>query len=209
MPRTRSRPRTEARFQEAVLELLAEDGCAGLGVNAVAQRAGADKVLIYRYFGDLDGLLSRVAESRPWLPEPSEVLGAACSSPEEASAEAFLRRACAAVVRHIEADAATRQALFWRRTGNNALTGRFSTLWRIFWEELADGASRGLDYDERADWREACALAALLAEAEVAKEALGPAAYARAANGLRLSKEVPAAPVDPADEEERLPTNLL
>ena len=61
MSPTRSRPKTEEKFQNAVLKLIADEGCGSLGINSVAQVAGADKVLIYRYFGDFKGLLQRVA----------------------------------------------------------------------------------------------------------------------------------------------------
>ena len=33
------------------------------GINAIARQAGCDKVLIYRYFDNLDGLLQRVADN--------------------------------------------------------------------------------------------------------------------------------------------------
>jgi AcrR family transcriptional regulator len=55
--RARDREATEARLVEALEKVLSRDGFRGLGVNAVAREAGVDKVLIYRYFGDLDGLI--------------------------------------------------------------------------------------------------------------------------------------------------------
>jgi AcrR family transcriptional regulator len=61
-----NREETTERILEAGLALLAEEGFAALGVNTLARRAGADKQLIYRYFGGLDGVLAalgqRVAE---------------------------------------------------------------------------------------------------------------------------------------------------
>ena len=48
---------TKQRLLGAVGEVLVERGYAGIGVNAIAKKAGVDKVLIYRYFNDLDGLL--------------------------------------------------------------------------------------------------------------------------------------------------------
>jgi AcrR family transcriptional regulator len=59
---------TRRRILDAALELIAESGFSAFGVNALATRAGADKVLIYRYFGGLDGVIAALAE-RPelWL----------------------------------------------------------------------------------------------------------------------------------------------
>ena len=59
----RNRPATERRLIHAVEKLLARGGFGVLGPSAVAREAGVDKMLIYRYFGDLDGLVSAVAKS--------------------------------------------------------------------------------------------------------------------------------------------------
>jgi AcrR family transcriptional regulator len=60
--RERNREATEAKLLEAVGGLIAEEGFGVIGINAIARRANVDKVLIYRYFGGLPGLLSTYAE---------------------------------------------------------------------------------------------------------------------------------------------------
>lgn len=57
-PQRRDREATEQRIVDAAARVLARDGAAGFGINAVAAEAGADKKLIYRYFGDLGGVLA-------------------------------------------------------------------------------------------------------------------------------------------------------
>lgn len=74
-PRTRDRAATEERLLAAVGEVLAREGFAGLGVNAVAKQAGVDKVLIYRYFGGLPELLRSWGESGRFWPRVSDLLG--------------------------------------------------------------------------------------------------------------------------------------
>ena len=59
----RDRPATERRLIHAVEKLLVRGGFGVLGPSAVAREAGVDKMLIYRYFGNLDGLVSAVAKS--------------------------------------------------------------------------------------------------------------------------------------------------
>lgn len=49
---------TAARLVEAGFVVLAAEGLAGFGVNAVARAAGCDKKLIYRYFDGPEGLLT-------------------------------------------------------------------------------------------------------------------------------------------------------
>ena len=60
---SKSRLQTEQRILDAVGQLLLEQGYPAVGVNAIARRAGCDKVLIYRYFGGFDELLLAFAET--------------------------------------------------------------------------------------------------------------------------------------------------
>lgn len=53
----RDREMTEDKLINAVGELIVEDGFESLGVRKVAERAGVNKTLIYRYFESLDGLI--------------------------------------------------------------------------------------------------------------------------------------------------------
>lgn len=49
------------RILAALGRMIVRDGLLSVGVNALAREAGCDKVLIYRYFGDLDGLYDAFA----------------------------------------------------------------------------------------------------------------------------------------------------
>ncbi len=53
----RDKEGTKQKFIDAVGSVILRDGFSAVGVNAVSKEAGVDKVLIYRYFNDLDGLL--------------------------------------------------------------------------------------------------------------------------------------------------------
>lgn len=53
----RNRLSTIERIVDAVEEVLTEQGFDGLGINVIAEKATVSKVLIYRYFGGLEGLL--------------------------------------------------------------------------------------------------------------------------------------------------------
>ncbi len=74
------RARTERSLIEAFGDLLAESGFAAVGVRAVAERAGANKTLLYRYFGGLEGLARTYAASIEYWPTLEEAFGA---PPEE------------------------------------------------------------------------------------------------------------------------------
>jgi len=72
--RPRDRAATEERILAAVGEVLARDGFAAIGVNAIAREAGVDKVLIYRYFGGLPELLRAWGASGRFWPSVEELL---------------------------------------------------------------------------------------------------------------------------------------
>jgi len=59
---TRDREKTKSKLIKAVEQVLVQHGAKALGVNAVATQAKIDKALIYRYFGDFNGLLVAFAE---------------------------------------------------------------------------------------------------------------------------------------------------
>jgi AcrR family transcriptional regulator len=75
LPRARDRLATRERVLGAVGRVLARDGFAAIGINAIAREAGVDKVLIYRYFGGLDALLRTWGASGKFWPSVAELLG--------------------------------------------------------------------------------------------------------------------------------------
>lgn len=71
----RDRSATEQRILAAVGTVLAREGFAAIGINAIAREAGVDKVLIYRYFGGLPELLKAWGASGRFWPGVEELLG--------------------------------------------------------------------------------------------------------------------------------------
>ena len=71
----RNRRQTEARLRKAVEDLLVEGGFSALTPSAVGVRAGVNKMLIYRYFGDLPGLVRSVAYADGFFPTFDDLRG--------------------------------------------------------------------------------------------------------------------------------------
>lgn len=71
----RDRQATEEAIIQAFERVVLRDGVQGLGVNAVSQEAGVNKVLIYRYFGDLPGLARHWASNSSFWPSELELIG--------------------------------------------------------------------------------------------------------------------------------------
>jgi len=63
--RSKNRPRdseaTRARILRALGRMIVRDGLSSVGINALAREARCDKVLIYRNFGDLNGVYDAFA----------------------------------------------------------------------------------------------------------------------------------------------------
>ncbi|HBR94459.1 MAG TPA: hypothetical protein DEA90_09875 [Opitutae bacterium] len=224
MPRTRSRPKTEEKFQNAVLKLVADAGCSALGINAVANLAGADKVLIYRYFGNFNGLLQLVAESRQWLPSADELFHSLpLNSPERCEPLAVLHKISDHLVQHVQADKCTHQLVRWRRTRACPLCLRFSEEWHQLWKELSTQLathSSTSNTQQRQQWSHACTLLAFTVEAQLCDEPLDHDCLETLAYGLESLDQLPELENlqklnthedvrPPQLMEESLPTNLL
>lgn len=73
LPRTRNRASTEESIVNAAIGILSDSGFIGLGINPIAQRAGIDKQLIYRYFGGMDGVIAALGKNvGVWLTDAAE-----------------------------------------------------------------------------------------------------------------------------------------
>lgn len=57
---------SEKKLIKAVSIVIEEDGFSKVGINHIARTAGCDKVLIYRYFGGLEGLLAAWAKENDY-----------------------------------------------------------------------------------------------------------------------------------------------
>lgn len=115
-----NREETAERILEAGLALLAEEGFSGLGVNVLARRSGADKQLIYRYFGGMEGLLA--ALGRRVAGRLTAGLGEARAANYADLVEALLL----ALLRHLRADAQYRELRMMEVAAPSAATAGFA-----------------------------------------------------------------------------------
>ena len=118
---TRDKDATKRKILQALGDLIC-DGFDEVGVNRIAERAGVDKVLIYRYFGGLPGLLAAFAHEGDAWPEFEEIMEtapyvAAMLPPEEAGA-----RFVHGFIRELQSRPATQEILRWELVKENDLT---------------------------------------------------------------------------------------
>ncbi len=150
--RGRDRAATEERILAAVGEVLARDGFAAIGVNAIAREAGVDKVLIYRYFGGLDELLRQWGASGRFWPGVDEMLG---SDPQAMLALPVHERYAMFFERFIDALRArplTIEILAAEIVTRNQLTAILETE-REQWGEQVEVSIGGADFQKRPQLR--------------------------------------------------------
>jgi AcrR family transcriptional regulator len=112
----RDRFETRAAILRSAAELIAAHGVGALGVNALAKAAGCDKVLIYRYFGGLDGVLEALGAERMLWPRVHVESESGNGSLAEAVQSIVLEEWAA-----LESDALQRQAAAAEIADSNAL----------------------------------------------------------------------------------------
>lgn len=119
---------TRKTLINAVGATLGKSGFLGLGVNAVAREAGVDKVLIYRYFGGLNGLITAFAVEGDFWPDSYELTG---GDPEGFAASPLaerLKRLGRNYLRALRSRPLTRLIMSWEMVQRNELTQELETL---------------------------------------------------------------------------------
>jgi AcrR family transcriptional regulator len=104
--------------------ILAREGFSRLGVNTVAHEAGADKALIYRYFGGFPQLLEAYAESTAFWPTTEEMAGGPLAELAALPLAARVDRVVSSYVRQLRARPLTQEILAWELSGRNEVTAR-------------------------------------------------------------------------------------
>ena len=106
----RDRETTRVKLMDAVERIAIRDGFDACGVNAIAHEAGVDKVLIYRYFGGVDGLVSNVIAERAAWPRVAPL--------DDAPAGSALSAALINQARDIRARPIAQHAVAWEAAGH-------------------------------------------------------------------------------------------
>lgn len=122
--RQRDRARTRDAILAAARDVLADQGFAGWGVNAVARAAGCDKQLIYRYFGGLDGLADAIGEDMAaWL---DDALSARRDAPPATDYADLTSRLLLALAAALRGSRLAQRILAWELAEDSPLVRRFA-----------------------------------------------------------------------------------
>ena len=111
----RNREATEKRLLDAVSEVIAENGFETIGVNAIANKSGVSKILIYRYFGSVEGLLTAYMQQNDfWINYPKFI-------PEEDDLQSFVKRMFHGQLRQLREKPTLRKLYRWELSSSNDL----------------------------------------------------------------------------------------
>lgn len=116
----KSRQRTQQKILDACETILLKDGFGGIGINAIARKAQCDKVLIYRYFDGLDGLLKCFAESQDLWWHAEELINAELE--QEKHLPTFLNTLLKQHIKEIQRRPLTQEIMAWELSEHNELT---------------------------------------------------------------------------------------
>ena len=111
----RDREATEKRLIDSIGQMIAQTGFEKIGVNAVAAQSGVSKILIYRYFGSVEGLMAAYIKQHDfWINYPVAL------SPEE-DATAYLKRMFREQIKQLRSNPTLRRLYRWELSTNNEI----------------------------------------------------------------------------------------
>lgn len=144
----RSRKETEDKLLNAAGRVLARDGFLKLGVNAVAREAGVDKVLIYRYFDGLDGLIKAYARQGDFWPSLDELIGEPIEQFRNRKLADQMKTIMTNLAEGIRKRPLTLEILAWEMVERNELTAHLEEIRERKGLELTEAFSDNADPNE-------------------------------------------------------------
>lgn len=111
----RDREATEKRLINTIGEMIAENGFEKIGINAVAAQSGVSKILIYRYFGSVEGLIATYIRQHDfWINFPLNL-------PSREELPAFLKRTFQNQIEELRNNATAKRLYRWELSCNNEM----------------------------------------------------------------------------------------
>lgn len=114
IPAERDREATEKRLLETIGNMICESGFEKIGINAVAARSGVSKILIYRYFGSVEGLMAAYIRQHDSLLNslPEEF-------PDREALPAFLKKRFQEQIAGLRKDVILKRLYRWELSSDN------------------------------------------------------------------------------------------
>ncbi|MEN8245767.1 MAG: TetR/AcrR family transcriptional regulator [Thermodesulfobacteriota bacterium] len=127
-PVVRDRQATRMKLIQAVGTILSEKGFTALGVNAVARKAGVDKVLIYRYFGGMEQLMEAFGRESDFWPSIQELAGGDQAAYARLPLSEKLSQLTLNYTRALQSRPLTLEIMAWEMVERNRLTAELEAM---------------------------------------------------------------------------------
>lgn len=109
----RDREATERRLLDSIGQMINEIGFEKIGINAVAAQSGVSKILIYRYFGSMEGLMTAYIRQHDfWINFPHEI-------PERNQLPAFLKKMFREQIEQLRSNPTLKRLYRWELSSDN------------------------------------------------------------------------------------------
>lgn len=118
----RDREKTKMNILQTLGKMLAERGFKSIGINSIAREAEVDKVLIYRYFGGLPGLLEAYAHEADYWPLTEDLTRGLDCEVEAMTQTDLAKHLIRSFCRYIRERPLTQELLRWEMVESNELT---------------------------------------------------------------------------------------
>lgn len=114
---------TENNLLEAVSYIIENDGFTKIGVNRIANQAGCDKVLIYRYFGGLGGLLVEWAKRHDYYSFAYSEFIETIKSAEGKDIKQIVKDVLIRQLHYLKNNVLMQELLVWELSGHSSFKG--------------------------------------------------------------------------------------
>lgn len=151
---------TEKRLLDAVSHIIENDGFTKIGVNRIANRAGCDKVLIYRYFGGLDGLLVEWAKRHDYYSFAYSEFIDTIKQSEKEDIRQIVKDVLFRQLHYLKDNVLMQQLLVWELSGHSSFKGILEERERIGYK-LQEELNRSLDIGNDNDMSVAIIISAI------------------------------------------------
>lgn len=111
----RDREATEQKLLDTIGQMIADEGFEKVGINAVATRSGVSKILIYRYFGSVEGLMAAYMRKNDfWINFPLDI-------PAPDQVPAFLKDTFRRQIEQLRTNPTLKRVYRWELSCNNEM----------------------------------------------------------------------------------------
>jgi AcrR family transcriptional regulator len=118
----RNKDQSKQRLIDAVSKIILRDGFKGIGINAIAKEAKLDKVLIYRYFNGINGLLREFAKQKDFYINISNAIQDEIENAQKNELKNLVNKVLKEQLRDLKDNKELQELMLWEMVEKNDLT---------------------------------------------------------------------------------------